>query len=695
MGLSWMLSHGAKYGVATNHFLESYRSGTITLTENRVANTQNYAPDQPWDNKETRVTNTQNYVPDQPWGIKEITRRTRVPKHVWRRARSVRPGHKGKESPFLRSLREEGNGGSTPCPDPTWMCGKCAKCGIPNVIGCEHQGDDDSDDESVESLKSVETGRTRFNTATLRADIGSEEWEARRAFGYLHTSLHLGEQLVQFQLPRETTFSNLVFFTEQLLPELPVNTYCMKYDVYLPGASRFMSMQHLYENFADEQVGAFLDNGVLRMRGSIGLRGGAGKKPSGKKQKNKGKKPKQKKLMGKAYPSQNAMTQAMFGVRIPKPATIRGNGKKQKMASGINSALAMSECSARFLRAVIDPFGERNVCLPTAPACASLKSSGFVRFSMSTGTNNVGFVVCNPSWCNDLPQGFYTGPTYSANANLISIMSATNVLYTGVLPIIVSNLPYGTADVTVSNAAYTSDQSTLLQGRVVACGLRITYTGTTINESGVSYCYVDPMHENVFGVSNNGSTLGSLLQTDVKGVTRDPCHMSIYPVNDIEILYGTAAPNNESSSTGQAAATQFFYNMSPSCGGQMPTSTGSVALYNAAEASSLFTGSTVVVPAAIAGYYVNTSAAANFLVEMIVHCEYIGPKVATLATRNIADPVGFAHAQSILQNVPVVKEKNPHMSLKDTLLSSVREIASQLKPVAIGAVVKGMTALLL
>lgn len=615
---------------------------------------------------EPSVANTQNYAPDHNWDIKE---------------------HLGNIC-----------GG---CPDPNWMSGSCQECGTPNVIGCEHQDPGSSDEDSdVDSLNSVETGTTKFNTATLLESPGSAEWEFRKASGYIHVSLTLGHQMLQVQIPGDSTFEGLRAFTECLLPTLPVETYGMKYDVYLPGASRFMSLQSLYEKFADDHVYPFLDNGVLRIRGSIGLLGGAGKK--GKKPKQKGKpkngRPKQKKLMGQNFPAQNAMTQAMFGVRIPKQATTRGNSRKQQLPGSVNSALAMSECTARFLRAVVDPFGERNVCLPVAPAAASLKSSGFVRLQMSVGTAFTGFVVVNPTWCADLPQGFFTTPTYAASNNLISVLSAANTLYLGVLPITTSNLPYSTGDVNIPAATgsqATSDQATALQGRVVACGVRITYTGTTINESGVSYCYVDPMHENVFGVTANGASIGSLLQTDVKGVTRDPCCMSIYPVNDIEVLYGTAAPNNEVVSTSGSAATQFFYNFSPSCGGQMPTSTGGVALYAVPEASPLFTGNTVAVPAAIAGYYVQTSAPANFLVEMIVHCEYLGPKVATLATPNIADPVGFAHAQSVLQNIPIVKQRNPHMSLKETVLSSVREIATQLKPVAISAVVKGLTALLL
>jgi len=669
---------------------------TEYIFQNSEVNTSKYTPDHTWVKKDTRVASTQNIVPDQPWGIKERTRRAHVPKHGWRRARRTLPVSREKESPLRRSLADEGNVVGTPCPNPAWLCGQCQVCGTPNVIGCEHQDPTEEDDSDTESLKSVETGPVRYASAPLWGNPHQEEWELRRALGDIHVSMLLGEELIQFQLPQATTFANIIAFTELMLPDLPCDGHRMRYDVYLPGASRFMDMQTLYERHADELVNNFLDHGILRMRGSICLDGGKRKvgkptKPKGKKNK-KGKKPKQSQLMGQNFPNQEAMVKAMFGVRIPKQVT-RGNGGKQKLPSSINSTLAMSACTAKFLRAVVDPFGERNVCLPTLPAAASLKASGFIRFTMVSGGTAVGgaFVSVNPTWTNDLHQGYFTSTNaYVPTGNVISVLSANNTLLNGVGAIVMNNLPYGTSAVT-GYSGLSQPGATLLQGRVVACGLRVTYVGTTINESGVSYCYVDPQHQNIYAMSNAGALLGSLHQTDVKGVTRDPCNISVFPISELEMNYPTDNPINATGSS-STNPTEFFYNMSQSAGTGQPLGAGGYGTNTIAEQSSLF--GNVVVPGAIAGYYSSVSAPSSFLVEMIVHVEYIGPTVASFVSPNISDPTGLAHAVSVLQQMPVVKQANPHLTLKETMLASLREIASQLKPVAVSAVVKGLSMLM-
>jgi len=187
-----------------------------------------------------------------------------------------------------------------------WLNGACDICATPNVIGCGHQDEYDSSDSgsTVASLTDVVNAPTRWNACTLRMDIGSEEWEFKRSIGYVHVSIMLGDQLLSCQLPPETTFGNLEDFTTMMLPVIPSEAHAFKFDVYLPGAARFMPLRTLSLNEHHSLVSPFLDHGVLRMRGSIGLIGGKRKAPKtrGPKPKAKGRKPKQKKLMGKTYP---------------------------------------------------------------------------------------------------------------------------------------------------------------------------------------------------------------------------------------------------------------------------------------------------------------------------------------------------------------------------------------------------------
>jgi len=495
-------------------------------------------------------------------------------------------------------------------------------------------------------------------------------------------------EAICFSVPQDCTPSFVGRVLSELGLEAPLG-YALRFDLYLPQISSWKDARYIPEDLVHLPYSKFLKRGeCITVRVSFGLEGGAKKKAvkrvkvriPGKKRKNPS-----PKVMGKRQPNQNSLTNAMFAVRIPKPPRI----SRARLPPRIEGALTMSECSRKFLEAVVDPFSARNVCLPTHPAQATLKASGFVRFNMALGTAFYGFVTGTPTWASDMPQGYVSTNAYTSTS--CYPLSSTNTLRSGVTRFYASNLPYGTGSV-LAASGYSALPSSSLLGRVVGAGLRISYVGTTINESGVSYCYVDPMHSNALAATADGGNAGSLLFTSVEGVSRSPCHMSIYPISDVECSFSNMMPDQSSLDNGSQLSTAFS-NLGFSSGDNIPIS--AVATAN----DTINTGSNVVpqwrVPGPIYIFQVQASAAASYLVEYIIHVEYSGPYVATLATPNAADPQGLAHCVNILQQVPIVRQRAPHLSLKETVLSAVREIAAGLKPVAVSAVIKGLSAMML
>lgn len=287
---------------------------------------------------------------------------------------------------------------------------------------------------------------------------------------------------------------------------------------------------------------------------------------------------------------------------------------------------------------------------------------------MTTGTAGFGFVAIAPCLSNNDPVAYSTNSAYTGSDMVI--LSAVNTLRAGVDSISMANLPYASGDFVTS---WASDSENVV-GRIVSIGVRVTYVGTTLNESGVFYLYSSPTHQNVTRLANTTGELGVLNETEVCGVTRTPCEMRAFPVTPGEGEYSnSAAIPNKSTALYPYSSNNTDFN-----GNSFAASDGTTNV-----------GSPIMV-VAVSGL----PAGASFLVEIIQHVEYAGLKAASNVTSSEADQRGYEIVAAASQRLPVMKNAQPDKSFLTLMKDAIGEVATALKPVAIDALKLGAMSLL-
>jgi len=375
-----------------------------------------------------------------------------------------------------------------------------------------------------------------------------------------------------------------------------------------------------------------------------------------------------KKKSGSSKQKPNRAEEKVFS----RPASYASSGVSRKKKMSVPSGASLSACAMKYALAISEPFhpNARGACLPKFPSPPSQKVTGFARFTATIGTTGFGFVSMGPCLANDGYVAFYTTPTFGQNG--IFPLSGPNSFSTGVSAVSMTNLPYTTAQLTTGE--FSSLSSTLIanreavQGRVVSFGVRITYVGTTLNESGVYYVWSSPVHENAVGVAQGGaSILGALADCEVCGTTRKPCESVLYPVSASEAEYG-----------GQNSISSGVTPVYPYCNGSFTFNSDLTA-----QAAGMQIGAQPLVIA------MTGVAGSTYMVELIQHCEFTGTAIASSATPSDADQVGFERVTAAAERIPQLKMAEPGKSMREYMFSALKDVAMALKPVAISALKSG------
>jgi len=380
----------------------------------------------------------------------------------------------------------------------------------------------------------------------------------------------------------------------------------------------------------------------------------------------------------------------------PRNQPKKGKNKKQQPKSPFSSTLVvqpmnrarpkrqpvssftLSKCALAYARALVDPFhpSVRQACLPVFPAPLSHKVTAFARYTMQLGTAGYGFMTISPSLANDLPIGYLSTSLYTAASALPLIGGSTfNV---GVSRVLLPNIPYNASQ--LLSAATAGGQ--VASGRIVSCGVRITYTGTTLNESGVYYIFSSPIHENVLTFNNTPALVSSQADVDICGVTRKSCSARIFPVAPSEASYtftSLASP--------VASPTEYTYPYSSNDFVQNSGYTDDLGLPAPAGVTP-YVGSPVCIIQATG------VAGSSFLIEYVQHMEYTGVATASNATVSDSDQRGFEIVTAAAQRVPSIIQST-RASPTSAMMSALSEVASALKPIAIKALVTAVGAMVL
>lgn len=163
----------------------------------------------------------------------------------------------------------------------------------------------------------------------------------------------------------------------------------------------------------------------------------------------------------------------------------------------------LSNCAVDYGRVLVDPFnGPDHPNLPCIPDFISLPSHKFkttMRIPFNSGTASTAWVAINPfSVANDIPLGQATNSSYTGTSYDLSQPFGN---YVQIFP----NSPF-------NNASLIGPRQP--EFRLVACGLRVRYTGALLNQGGTLLLFRNPGNE----VINSPSSFSDLSAYDVAGV---------------------------------------------------------------------------------------------------------------------------------------------------------------------------------
>lgn len=320
-----------------------------------------------------------------------------------------------------------------------------------------------------------------------------------------------------------------------------------------------------------------------------------------------------------------SMARAVKSVRKKSRGSRSGGGEKK---------LVLSKEASTYLRSYISPFAQevRGAHIPSTPSYPTYKVMGFIRGTGFIGTAGVGFVALSPCLNNDQPSLFYSTAAYSLDHANGPNNDFTSPNGTTLAPAFVSftNLPYTAAQ--ISSTA----PKTKIEGRTVSVALRLQYTGTELNRSGMIYAYSDPDCDGTLG-QNHSSTQA---EGDGSGTTFIPGYniatlsakegTEIYPVRKGYTQLVILPPNQYSMDFTNQNANAVRQNYPYSNGENIATSTATIGSPPA-----------IIMVTGVAGQ--------SFYFEAIVHNEYEGSGVVqSLLTQSESDVVGCDAVQNVL-----------------------------------------------
>jgi hypothetical protein len=169
--------------------------------------------------------------------------------------------------------------------------------------------------------------------------------------------------------------------------------------------------------------------------------------------------------------------------KIPRPIrtqidTIKNNVVRKGKAALTKKLTPMQN----YARQLITPWIRNKPVqgVPYPPATPSFKARGFLTVNGAIGTRGVGFVALRGTTVSDSVCLWYTDPLFTGTT-----FDTTNTV-PGLDTAVCGNLPYAQANIGDG-----------LSTRLIACGGKITYTGTTLNRGGTYYTYTDPEGEEI------------------------------------------------------------------------------------------------------------------------------------------------------------------------------------------------------
>lgn len=253
------------------------------------------------------------------------------------------------------------------------------------------------------------------------------------------------------------------------------------------------------------------------------------------------------------------------------------------------------------------------------------------------GTQGIGFVALAPTLGSDCQNVWYTNAAFAGTA--AAILSANNTPTTGVLVATPTQLPY-TADILCNQTQLDNER---ISGRIVAAGLKVTYTGTVLNQSGMYYGLTEPNHGCVSGATQ--ADIGSYQCAAIRPVTRMPLLVVAHPLTDVE------------------DQPQFLFSASSSSHLLYPLSNANTAFNTTYRGPTAYAAGTPIGIGAggpVSIIIISGVAGQTFQIDVIQHVEYMGNLSQATQTRTHQDAAGAEIVRAAVDQT-VAQQSNSYM----------------------------------
>lgn len=360
-----------------------------------------------------------------------------------------------------------------------------------------------------------------------------------------------------------------------------------------------------------------------------------------------------------------ALTDPSLMSIIPHGGAIAAGYASMKIAARKPKKVTTSPCLKKWFDCVTEPFGQnaQGACIPFGGNVDSNRYMGYIRGDITIGTGKVGILILAPSPYNDVNCMWVTNAGFTGND--ATWVTNLNTLAPGFTALTVTNNRFSAQSV-LGSAATQRDMP--LQVRMVGGGIKLYYTGTELNKSGLMSIYTNPSHQNATynssGVSST-SSLGAYQETLICPISREPKEYPLTPLLTTELEYYSFPV----SGTGvQAAMTSFAY---PWCSQQIINGAGLYAVPSGLAALTYAgSASTIIMVTGVAGETIHF--------EYAMHCEAIGDLTEGQRLPADSDPMGVDAMMAALSRLQIERNSHPHSSSANVLKSEyVKVIASR------------------
>lgn len=266
--------------------------------------------------------------------------------------------------------------------------------------------------------------------------------------------------------------------------------------------------------------------------------------------------------------------------------------------------MSLMPCTAKFAAAISNPWSEMamGACVPIGTS-NTLKCTSKGVITMTLGTQGFGAVFMVPSFFRDVGGVYVTNGDY--NHTFIDpqyLNDGSNTIDWHPF----SRLPFAVGA-----------EAQNVNGRVVSCGVKVTYIGSLAYRAGLYSCLTSPTHDDLSDAAGDSSvsagSVSSFEECFTRPVSNDSVSNIIYPISDKERNFR----DNQGNILGQTWSNGAFLNTTDN-------QDISQYYYPLHGGDYISAGNSYVIAPVNNVIIINGNPTYQYMVEYIIHVEYTG-----------------------------------------------------------------------